>query len=64
VPNEQRRKELSRLMIEQPNGLELVMRRYQEVTGAFPPPDLTPREIIEEILKREDGGAVSRTTSQ
>jgi hypothetical protein len=53
MPNEERRKELSRSMLEKPTGLEEIMRRYQQLTGIFPSPNLSPREIIDIILERE-----------
>jgi hypothetical protein len=53
MPNEERRKELSRSMLEKPTGLEELMRRYQELTGVFPSHNLSPREIIDAIVERE-----------
>jgi hypothetical protein len=53
MPNEERRKELSRSMLEKLNGLELIMQRYQELTGMFPSPNLSPRQIIDTILECE-----------
>ena len=51
--DEERRKELSRLMIEHPNGLERVMKVYQDLFGYFPPAELSPRQIIDAIAERE-----------
>jgi hypothetical protein len=55
MPLEERRKELARLMLEKPTGLEEIMRRYQELTGMFPPAELSPRQIIDVIVERESG---------
>ena len=53
MSTDDRRKELSRQMLEEANGLELVMRRYQQLIGYFPMSDLGPRQIIEAIISRE-----------
>jgi hypothetical protein len=57
MPLEERRKELARLMLEKPTGLEEIMRRYQELTGMFPSSNLSPREIIDAIVERERADA-------
>lgn len=53
MPNEERRKELSRQMMQEANGLELVMKRYEELTGYFPFAEMSPRQIIDAIVERE-----------
>jgi hypothetical protein len=50
--DEDRRQELLRLM-QQPNGLEKVMQRYEALKGQFPPADLSPRQIIDAIVAAE-----------
>lgn len=53
MTNDPRSQALLRLMRERPNGLELVMQRYQQLTGRFPDVQLTPRQIIEAIVQLE-----------
>jgi hypothetical protein len=51
--DEERRKELLRLLT-MPNGLEQVMKRYEQLLGHFPPAELSPRQIIDAILAAEN----------
>jgi hypothetical protein len=50
--DEDRRTELLRLL-QQPNGLEKVMKTYEALTGRFPSADLSPRQIIDAIVEAE-----------
>jgi hypothetical protein len=50
---EERRTQLSRLMLGQPDGLAVIMARYSELAGRFPSQELSPRQIIAAILARE-----------
>jgi hypothetical protein len=40
-------------MLEKPTGLDEILRRYQQLTGIFPPTRLSPRQIIDVIIERE-----------
>lgn len=63
MPIEERRKELSRQMLYEANGLELVMKRYQELNGYFPRAEMSPRQIIDAIVEREAQLAPAATHS-